>query len=72
MNNIKITIDMVCPECHMDDLYDNNIVLYRKYTRAKEQLCPYRVFDLDSVKAYCKFPLVIKNYKNNLFGEKND
>ena len=45
------------PICHIDDIYDNNIILYRKYVKQKEKLCQYRHFDLDTEQTYCTFQL---------------
>ena len=53
----NLTIDQILPVCHIDELYDNNPVSYRKYTRNKEHLCKFRIFDLDTEQAYCRFPL---------------
>ena len=58
----NITIDQILPVCHIDELYDNNPVLYRKYTRAKEHLCKFRIFDLKTEQAYCRFPLYHKSW----------
>lgn len=56
----NLTIDMILPVCHLDELYDNNPVSYRKYTRLKaiDKLCPYRIFDLQTEKPYCRFFLM--------------
>lgn len=60
----KLTIDQILPVCHLDELYDNNPVLYRKYTRLKAigKLCKYRIFDLQTEQAYCRFPLIHKTW----------
>lgn len=65
----KLTIDMLLPLCRMDDIYDNNIVLYRKYTRAKDKLCPYRIFDINTAMPYCKWVIEKQHYDIKKIGK---
>lgn len=54
---IEHTRNYDLPICHLDELYDNNIIRYSKYLKQRDKLCPYRHFDLDTEQTYCMFSL---------------